>query len=108
MRKFLTMSLALVFFWAFLRAPFQHVHHHHSAIAHIGGLWHTHFHVTSAQRVSLEEPSPHHDSRLDWFNQDGSGVSAFCPNPVRAPETSTISAVACVVRTLTPRAHDPP
>src|SRR5215472_7424983 len=110
MRRFVTMLLALVFSWAFLRAPFQHVHYHDSGFARIGGLWHIHLQARPAQGVSLEEPSPYHDSRLDWFNHAQGRIDGFYANPVQVQVRSTLSsiAVAWVVPTLTPRAHDPP
>src|SRR5215467_10121617 len=108
MRRFVTMLLALVFSWAFLRAPFQHVHYHDSGFARIGGLWHIHLQATPAQGVSLEEPSPYHDSRLDWFNQTQGRTGGFYANPVQLRSAPSSTAVELVVATLTPRAHDPP
>src|SRR5262245_42823756 len=107
MRNLATICLYFVFSWAFLRAPFQHVHDHDSAVAQTGGLWHAHFHVTPAQ-VSLEEPNPHHDSSLDWFNQANGSIIPFCPNSIRLRSIVPSTAIAWIVPTLTPRAHDPP
>src|SRR5438094_7224826 len=108
MRRCILIFLAFVFSWAFLRAPLEHIHEHDSASAHTGGLWHTHFRVAPLQGVRLEEASPSHDGRMDWFNQARSRVSAFHPNPVQAPIPAPNATVALVVPAVTPRAHDPP
>ena len=108
MRRLLLVLLSFVFSWAFLRAPLLHVHNHDSSFARAGGLWHTHFQAAPSHGVRLEEPSPSHDGRLDWFNQARGRVSAFHPIPVQASIPAPTATFAWVVLTLTPRGHDPP
>src|SRR6266498_238851 len=108
MRRCVLVFLSFAFSWAFLRAPLEHIHEHDSASAHTGGLWHTHFRGAPLQGVSLEEPSPSHDGRLDWFNQATGPISAPYPNPAQAPIPAPTATVGRVVPTLTPHAHDPP